>query len=51
MMKKVPEISNQNLVCNSDAHISSGGKIDPDNEFCWTDDSYKQVKEKFQLTY
>ena len=51
VMKKVAEISNQNLVRNSDAYISSGGKIDPDNEFHWIDDSYKQVKEKFQLSY
>ena len=51
VMKKVAEISNQNLVRNSDAYISSGGKIDPDNEFYWIDDSYKQVKEKFQLSY
>ena len=51
VMKKVSEISNQNLVRNSDAYISSGGKIDPDNEFHWIDDSYKQVKEKFQLSY
>ena len=50
-MKKVAEISNQNLVRNSDAYISSGGKIDSDSEFCWIDYSYKQVKEKFQLTY
>ena len=50
-MKKVAELSNQNLVCNSDAYISNGGKIDPDNEFSWIDDSYKQVKEKFQLRY
>ena len=51
VMKNVAEISNQNLVRNSDAYISSGGKSDPDNEFCWIDDSYKQVKEKFQLSY
>ena len=50
-MKKVAELSNQNLVCNSDAYISNGGKINPDNEFSWIDDSYKQVKEKFQLRY
>ena len=29
------EISNQNLVRNSDAYISTSGKIDPDNEFSW----------------
>ena len=51
MMKKVAEISNQNLVRNSDAYISNGGKIDRDNEFSWIDDSYKQGKEKFQLSF
>ena len=51
MMNKVVEISKQNLVPNSDAYISNGGKIDPDNEFSWIDDSYQQGKEKFQLTY
>ena len=51
IMKKIAKVSNQNLVRNSDAFISSGGKIDPDNEFCWIDDSYKTSKEKFQLTY
>ena len=49
MMKKLVEISNQNLVRNSDAYISNGGKIDPDNEFSWIDDSYKQGKDRFQL--
>ena len=39
LMKKIVEISNQNLVRNSDAYISNGGKIDPDNEFSWIDDS------------
>ena len=48
---KIDEVSNQNLVRNSDAFISSGGKNDPDNEFCWIDDSQKTGKEKFQLTY
>ena len=51
MMKKVAEVSNQNLIRNSDAYISNGAKIDPDNEFSWIDDSYKQGKEKFQLSY
>ena len=51
IMKKIAEVSNQNLVRNSDAFISTGGKIDPDNEFSWIDDSYKTSKEKFQLTY
>ena len=51
MMKKVAQISIQNLVRNSDAYVSNGGKIDPDNEFSWIDDSYQQGKEKFRLTY
>ena len=51
VIKKIAEVSNQNLVGNSDAYISNGGKIDPDNEFSWIDDSYKQEKDKFQLSY
>ena len=33
IMKKVSEVSHQNFVQNSDAYISNGGKIDPDNDF------------------
>ena len=51
MMKKIAEISNQNLVRNSDAYLSSRGKVDPGNDFSWVDDSYKQGKERFQLGY
>ena len=51
MMKKIAEISNKNLVRNADVYISTGGKIDPDNEFSWIDESYKQGKEKLQLSY
>ena len=51
MMKKTAEVSNQNLVRNFDAYTSNGEKIDPDNEFSWIDDSYKQGKDKFQLSY
>ena len=40
IMKKIAEVSNQNLVRNSDAFISSGGKTD--HELC---------EENFQLTY
>ena len=49
--KRLFEISNQNLVQNSDAYISNSGKNDPDNDFSWIDDSYKQGKEKFQLKF
>ena len=51
IMKKIADTSNQNFVRNSDAYISNGGKVDPENEFSWIDDSYKLTKEKFQLIY
>ena len=51
MMKKIAEVSNQNLIRNSDAYISNRGKVDPDNEFSWVDDSYRLGKDKFQLSY
>ena len=47
----IAEASNQNLVRNSDAYISNGGKIDPDNECSCIDDSNRQGKDKFQLSY
>ena len=47
MMKKIAELSNQNLVRNSDAYISNIRKIDPDYNFSWIDDPYKQGKNKF----
>ena len=50
-MRKVAEISNHNIVRNSDAYMTNGGQIDRDNEFSWIDNSYKEGKEKFQLTY
>ena len=50
-MMKVAEISNHNIVRNSDAYMANGGQIDQDNEFSWIDNSYKEGKEKFQLTY
>ena len=33
LMKKIAEVSNQNLVQNSDAYLSGGDKTDPDNDF------------------
>ena len=50
-MKKVAEISNHTIVRNSDAYMANGGQIDPDNEFSWTDNPFKDGKEKVQLTY
>ena len=51
LIKKIAEVSNQNLVRNSDAYLSGGGKTDSDNEFQSINNSYKLAKEKFQLTY
>ena len=51
IMKKIAELSNQNLIRNSDAFISSGGKIDTEKEFVWIDDSFKKGSDKFQLNY
>ena len=51
VMKKVAEISNQNIIRNFDAFISSGGKTDPDNEFVWIDDSFNLGSDKFELSY
>ena len=51
VMKKVAEISNQNIIRNFDAFISSGGKTDPENEFVWIDDSFNLGSDKFELTY
>ena len=50
-MKKIAEVSDKNLFRNSNDYISNGGKIDPDNKFSWTDNSYKQGKGRFQLGY
>ena len=33
VMKKVAELSNQNLIRNSDVFMSKGGKVDPEKEF------------------
>ena len=50
-MKKIAQLSNQNLIRNSDAFISNGGKVDTEKEFVWIDDSIKQATAKFQLNY
>ena len=50
-MKKIAEVSDKNFFRNSNDYISNGGKIDPDNKFSWTDNSYKQGKGRFQLGY
>ena len=50
-MKRVAEISNHNIVRHSDAYIAGGGQTDPNSEFPWIDNSYKEGKENFQLSY
>ena len=50
-MKKVAELSNQNLVRSSDVFMSKGGKVDSEKELVWIDDSIKQATAKFQLNY
>ena len=51
VMKKIAELSNQNLVRNSDVFMPKGGKVDTGKEFVWIDDSIKQATAKFQLNY
>ena len=51
VMKKIAELSNQNLIRNSDAFKSKGGKVDTEKEFVWIDNSMKQAASKFQLNY
>ena len=49
VMKKIAEVSNQNIVRNSDAYITGGGKIDSENEFSWINNSYKESKQKIDI--
>ena len=49
VMTKIAEVSNQNIVRNSDAYITGGGKIDSENEFSWINNSYKESKQKIDI--
>ena len=49
VMKKMVEVSNQNLIRNSDAYLARGGKTDPDNAFEWIDDSYNFSQQNYIL--
>ena len=51
VMKKIAQLSNQNLIRNSDAFMSKEGKVDTEKEFVWINDSIKQAAAKFQLNY
>ena len=50
-MKSVAETSNNNLARDSNAYLSSGGKIDPNSEFTWINNPHLEAEQKFQLTY
>ena len=51
IMKEIASVSNHNLIRNSKAFMSKGGKIDPEFPFSWIDDSHKEGQQKFQLGY
>ena len=51
IMKEVAGISNHNLIRNPNTYLSQGGKIDPEFEFSWIYNSYKEAQQKFQLGY
>ena len=50
-MKEAAAASNHNLVRNSNAFLTNGGKIDPELGFSWMNDSYSEMPQKFQLGY
>ena len=47
VMKKIADLSNQNLVRNSDAYISNGGKVDSEKEFVWIDVLLRKEHQNF----
>ena len=50
-MKDAAAASNHNLVRNSNAFLTNSGKINPEFEFLWVNDSYSEMQKKFQLEY
>ena len=48
-MKEAAVASNHNLVRNSNTFLTNGGKIGPEFEFSWVNDSYSEMQQKFQL--
>ena len=43
-MKEIASVSNHNLIRNSKAFMSKGGKIDPEFLLSWIVDSYKEAQ-------
>ena len=50
-MKEAAAAFNHNLVRNSNAFLTNGGKIDPEFTFSWMNNSYSEMQQKFQLGY
>ena len=50
-MKEAAGVSNHNLVRNSNGYMSKGDKVDSTVEFSWTDNSYEEAQQQFQLGY
>ena len=50
-MKEAAAASNHNLVRNSNTFLTNGGKIGPEFEFSWVNDSYSEMQQKFQMGY
>ena len=50
-MKKVAETSNNNLVRNASAFLTSGGKVDPSSQIEWFDNSREETQGKFEMSY
>ena len=50
-MKEAAAASNHNLVRNSNTFLTNGGKIGPEFEFWWVNDSYSEMQQKFQMGY
>ena len=50
-MKEAAAASDHNLVRNSNAFLTNGGKIDPEFDFSGVNDSYSEIQQKYQLGY
>ena len=50
-MKEATDASNHNLIRNSNAFLSMGGKIEPEFEFSSVNDAFAESQQKYQLGY
>ena len=51
IMKEVAGVSNHDLIRNSNAYMSQGGKIDPEFQVFWIDSSYQEAQQKLHFGY